>query len=833
MSLLHNFKANKAISTILSSNPASTDTKEAIARLKNIGASAIPKLIDALAETEPHSPIENLLNSMLTNDSLPTYVNGLAYDDKRIISSVMRILGKSENYDANRLFDLFSDPNIPKNVLVQILIAQKKRLNAKTLIGILGQVDKSIHQLIFRVLNEIADETIVPDLMRYSKSKEPAIRTYIAITLGKFSQPEVRDTLLTMLADPHKKVRQSALESIGKMQIPVNSKPICNLLKDPDLTVQSKAIDTLINLNDDNLVKYLIDILQDDSEYVRRAAVEVLNEVGNVNAIKDLLNALRDKDWWIKVRAADALGSIGGPKVVEAVLQLIKDEDEFLRRTAVEILNSVNDDRAFKHLVTALEDEDWWVRERAADALASMNDKRAVEPLLLLLDRKEESTQVAIKALTQLKDTRAIKPLINKLQQCDDSVKHDIMHALAELTDKSHAEDVEDAITKVMSTPNHDMQTAAEKAIQTMRANIGSTATSQNSYSEQTSYTHSGGNPEASIPSSQNPDLSETVANINPSIPSVPASSTASSTASTPSSTSVPSMPATTHHAMRSVIDPNELLSGQILDERYKIIRKIGKGAFGVVVLVEDQMVNEEIVLKFLNPQMASDDTVIQRFIHELRYARKITHENVIRLYDFITFGKSYAISMEYFDSHSFSFELKSTKTLDKKHGLQIFIDICSAVSAAHSVDVVHRDIKPANILINDDKIVKVVDFGLAAAASSADSRITKSGILVGTPTYMAPEQVRGRTIDRRTDIYSLGILMYEAFTGKPPYKGEDHMATLFLHVEGKPIAAMEKDSSIAPQLNNIIMKAMHVDPLKRYQTIDELKHDLQTVEIN
>ncbi len=806
MSLLHGYKTNKAISTILSSSSASLQTKEAVARLKNIGAPAIPKLIQALAETDPHSPIENILVSMLTNSSLPAYIEGLADDNKRIISSVMRILGTTDTYDANRLFDLFSDPNIPKNVLVQILIAQKKRLNAKTLIGILGQVDKSIHQLIFKVLNEIANEKIVPDLIRYSNSKDSTIRTYVAITLGKFSMPEVRDTLLRMISDPNKKVRQSALDSIAKMEIPVNSRPICNLLKDPDLTVQSKAIDTLIKLDDGNIVKYLIDILQDDSEYVRRAAVEVLNEVGNVSAIKDLLNALRDKDWWIKVRAADALGSIGGPKVVEAVLQLIKDKDEFLRRTAVEILNSVNDDRAFKYLVEALEDEDWWVRERAADALASMNDKRAVEPLLKLLNHKGESTQVAIKALTQLKDTRAIKPLISKLQQCDDSMKHDILHALAELTDKSHAEEVEDALTQVMQHHDQDVKAAATKAMQTMQANVGAQPPSAGQQSIA----------DNSIPNTEMLDVAATAVNINPSIPTEP---------------STPSL-STSSSPMRSVIDPNELLPGQMLDERYRIIRKIGKGAFGVVVLVEDQMVSENIVLKFLNPQMASDETVIQRFIHELRYARRITHENVIRLYDFITFGKSYAISMEYFDSHSFSFELKSTKSLDKKHGVQIFCDICNGVNAAHKVDVVHRDLKPANILVDDSKLVKVVDFGLAAAASTADSRITKSGILVGTPTYMAPEQVRGRAIDSRTDIYSLGILMYEAFTGKPPYKGEDHMATLFLHVEGKPVPAIEKDTSIPQPLNDIIMRAMHVDPLKRYQTIDELKQELQSVVI-
>ena len=825
MSLLNSFKANKAISTVLSTDPNSTESKEAVARLKKIGPSVIPKLIESLPEAPAHSMIEHLLVSMLSNSTLPDYVDGLADDDKRIISSVMRILGTTTTYDPNRLFDLFSDPNIPKNVLVQILIAQKKRLSAKTLIGILGEVDKSIHQLIFKVLNEIADETIVPDLIRYSNSKDQAIKSYVAITLGKFSLPESRDTLLKLIADPSKKVRQHALASIANMQIPVNCRPVCEALKDPDLTVQNKAVDALVKLNDKHTVKYLIDILQDESEYVRRAAVEVLNEVGNADAIKDLLNALRDKDWWIKVRAADALGSIGGPRVVEAVLELIKDDDEFLRRTAVEILNSVSDDRAFKYLVEALEDEDWWVRERAADALANMNDKRAVEPLLKLLAHQSDSTQVAIKALTQLKDSRAIKPLISKLQDCDDSVKHDILHALAALTDQQHVAEVEDAITQVMQSPDANMQAAAQKAIQAMQENMGTASAPATGSSQEPSHASPISN---SIPNNQNSEMAETVVNLQSSVPSTPS-------IAAPAETSIPSTPSmaessTAGSAMRSVIDPNELLPGQMLDDRYRIIRKIGKGAFGVVVLVEDQMVSENIVLKFLNPQMASDETVIQRFVHELRYARRITHENVIRLYDFITFGKSYAISMEYFDSHSFSFELKSTKTLDKLHGIKIFIDICSGVNAAHKVDVVHRDLKPANILVNDDKVVKVVDFGLAAAASQADSRITKSGILVGTPTYMAPEQVRGRTIDSRTDIYSLGILMYEAFTGKPPFKGEDHMATLFLHVEGKPVPAMEKDPSMSQHLNDIIMKAMHVDPLKRYQTINELKQELQTV---
>jgi serine/threonine-protein kinase len=140
----------------------------------------------------------------------------------------------------------------------------------------------------------------------------------------------------------------------------------------------------------------------------------------------------------------------------------------------------------------------------------------------------------------------------------------------------------------------------------------------------------------------------------------------------------------------------------------------------------------------------------------------------------------------------------------------------------------VHRDLKPGNILINKNGKVKIVDFGLAAAASKAGSRLTKTGILVGTPTYMAPEQVRGKTIDSRTDIYALGTIMYEMFTGSPPYSGEDSVSIMFQHVEGNPTLPRELNDEIPVDLEKIILKAMAVNPDNRYQTFQELKTALE-----
>jgi serine/threonine-protein kinase len=730
---------------------------------------------------------------MLNEKSLPKYVSGLTDEDKNVVIGTMRAMAKSKQYDPNRLFSLFEDEHIPNQALVQILLAQKESIKIKYLLEFLDKAEKDIRQPVFKILDDIANEKMVPELVPYATHADPAMRLHIARALSNCSNSTVaRDTLLRMMNDANKNIRLTALQGVSSMKVPVPSVQIVPLLKDADLTVQAQAINALIKINDPEVVKYLIEILQDDSEYIRRAAVEVLNEIGDQRAVKNLLNAIRDKDWWVKVRAADALGTIGGPRVVEAVLALINEKDEFLRRTAVEILNSVKDERAVAKLIEALKDDDWWVRERAADALANMGDSKAVPALIEMLQTQPESAAVAIKALAQLEDSAAIEPIVEALKNQDMKVKKEAMHALKGLTDEAHLGQVQEALNETMIGGNPNMMDLANETMATVMARLDPDAAPINITSE----------------------------------PSQP-------TMATPGGTQPVQSGEQAASASQPMIDAASLQPGEVIDNRYKVIRHVGKGAFGVVLLVQDIMVNEQIILKFLNAHMASDESVIHRFVHELRLTRKITDEHVIRIYDFITIGKSYAISMEYFESHSLAQEIRAKRTKDFKRNTKIMIDICKGLSVAHQINVVHRDIKPANILVNDENVVKVVDFGLAAAASEggADaSRITKSGILVGTPTYMAPEQVRGRAIDTRTDIYSLGIVMYEMYTGKPPYKDKDHMATLFKHVEGKAKPASEMNPEISEELNRIIMKAIHVDPTQRYQTVTELQRDLEAL---
>ena len=782
MSFLDGYKINKAINTLLDAeSPTAPEAITAAKKLNQIGRHAVPKLIDALLDSTSNQLIEKLLLNLLDNKSLPDYTDGLTEPDRHLLASLSRILAKGTNYDPNHLLKLLDDPEIPKKILLQILIAKKDRLSQRKVIALLETNNLDKRNLVFHLIHAIANQDCVHYLVPFAESSDSTTRIQSIRTLAKFSTETVKNILINALTDNNKIVRQMALEGLSDFKTPVESRYICPLLKDPDITVQTKAIEALVKIKDPNTVVQLIEILNDDSEYIRRAAVEVLNEIADQRAIKDLLNAMRDSDWWVRVRAADALGSIGGPRVVEAIIGLLQDKDEFMRRTAVEILNSVKDERAYFYLIQALDDEDWWVRERAVDALGHMGNKEAIPNLYKTLDSTPDSAHIIIQAIINLGGDQVVPELMQRAQNASGKLRKEMMLAISEFAKKEDFEQntsISEENTKLIQKHLKSTQGQNDDSATILNQKLPSTEKGQKDNS-------------AGIL-----DLSEKDENKGDEV--------------------------------AQIFDAGKFKPGYILADRYRVEKQIGKGAFGVVVLVEDMMVSDSIILKFLNAHMSSDENIIQRFIQELRYARKVTHENIIRIYDFITFGSSYAISMEYFESHSLAYEMKVNKNPDVKRIVKIFADICSGVGYAHSIDIVHRDLKPANILINDDNEVKIVDFGLAAAASSADSRLTKTGILVGTPTYMAPEQVRARAIDQRTDIYSLGILLYEIFVGKAPYKGEDHLATLFLHVEGKAVPAHIANPKITKAISDVIMKAISVLPDNRYQTAEEFSAALE-----
>lgn len=802
MGFFDNIRADTAIGAIVAS-PRGAKTAKAVERLRAIGKAAVPKLIAALPR-DPSGTLGTLLAGLVSNATLPTIVTeGLLSEDAQVTAAVKRVLLAAEQLDPNRLMEVYVAHGGAVPDIADILLARKEAISAKTILRLLQIAHEDHQPTLFKFVGEIANEAMVGPLIGFLKDAEWEGRFHIAPTLARFPSEATRDALLRLLGDPHKMVRQAALDGVVSLGMPVPSGPVCALLRDPDLVVQAKAIETAIKLNDPGSVRYLLEILQDESEHVRRGAVEVLNAVGDANAIKDLLLALKDKDWWVRVRAADALGAIGGPKVIDAVLHLLGEEDEFLRRTAVEILNTTKDERAFEYLVKALGDADWWVRERAVDALASLGDKRAVPHLVGLLAEDTPATPAAIRALAQIADPAAVEPILAKLASADDVIQREAIDALGTLAAPQQMEAVLKGLRELdaRSTEARDLaqRIASELAAKSPQRGPRRTAAAPDR-----------------VPAAH----AETMYARPPS--KEPAA--AQGGKESPAPAAAAGAPVRVND---EVIEFGTIQPGLLVGGRYRVVKELGRGGFGTVFKVEDKMVQEEIALKFINPQLVQDENIIARFIHEVRYARKITHQNVIRIHDFLTFGRLHAISMEYFASHPLARRILRGLHQNQALGLKFVRAIARGVYVAHQADIVHRDLKPANILVNDEDVLKIVDFGLAAACSHADSRLTKTGHMIGTPAYMSPEHARGGNIDIRTDIYSLGVIMYEIFTGTVPYSGDHAVAVVFQHLEGKKEPPRSRNPAIEPQLEAIILKAMALDPDDRYQNLKDLLADL------
>jgi serine/threonine-protein kinase len=667
---------------------------------------------------------------------------------------------------------------------------------------------------LFKIIEDTVRPEMVADLVSRLGGRDPVIKVHLIHLVTKFDRPEVNQALEMQLRDPNKMVRSAALSALATRGDAVNIASVARLLQDPDIDVQNKAVDMIIQLNHPDTVKYLTDALKDESEYARRSAVEVLNELGSKDSVKELFNVLKDDDWWVRSRAGDALAEIGGPKVVSSVVQLIQDEDEEIRRTAIEILNATKDESAVEHLIQATHDSDWWVRERAVDALSKIGSAKALPRLEEMLGENPKTDAVIVRALAKIGSEKHITRIVPLLNSPERDVQLEAIKALSHLADDSHAEKIRGVLQKIKQADEQTIINSADKALKELDARFSATVLAENERAKKI-----GEHTKTMLLDDE--DLSKLLdeqakarSEVAP-IEGLPDAATVAPAANAPMG-----------------LDISTLNPGDIIEGRYKYMEKIGKGAFGTVLLMHDEIVDEQLILKFLNPNVSSDEEMMKRFVHELRYSRKITHRNIIRIYDFLNLQGSYAISMEYFPSHTLSGEIPNAKPMDMKKALKYSKDMATGMAVAHLAGVIHRDLKPANVLVNEDGLLKIVDFGVAAAASSGDTQLTKTGYVIGSPKYMAPEQILGKKVDETADIYSIGVIMYEMSTGVPPYSRGDHMSVMYQHVQGKAKQSQEINPEIPDDYAAIIAKAMSVDKTKRYQSMDELTEALDQIKL-
>ncbi len=272
-----------------------------------------------------------------------------------------------------------------------------------------------------------------------------------------------------------------------------------------------------------------------------------------------------------------------------------------------------------------------------------------------------------------------------------------------------------------------------------------------------------------------------------------------------------------------------QLSQGTVFANRYMVIEELGQGGMGKVYRVKDQKINEEVALKLIRPEIAMDKKTIERFSNELKIARKITHKNVCRMYDINEEKDTHYITMEYVPGEDLKSFIRRSGQLGISATIKIVIQICEGLAEAHHLGIVHRDLKPQNIIINEEGNASILDFGIAR--SLKDSGLTQTGSIMGTPHYMSPEQIEDGSVDQRSDIYSLGIILYEMLTGDLPFKGDTAISIGIKKKTEVPKDPRILNPQILESLSLLILKCMDRDRKSRYQTIESVSEDLKTIQ--
>ncbi len=272
-----------------------------------------------------------------------------------------------------------------------------------------------------------------------------------------------------------------------------------------------------------------------------------------------------------------------------------------------------------------------------------------------------------------------------------------------------------------------------------------------------------------------------------------------------------------------------ELTTGSTFAGRYQVVEEMGRGGMGRVYKVIDTKLEEELALKIIHPEIAVDERITKRFGNELKVARKISHKNVCRMYHLEEDEGIHYLTMEFIRGESLKDMIGMMGQLSPGQALSVVKQVCEGLAEAHKLGVVHRDLKPSNIMIDREGNARIMDFGIARSLKAKG--ITRTGTMIGTPEYMSPEQVEGLETDQRSDLYSLGVILYEMVTGRIPFDGETPFSIALKHKSEKPQDPREINPQIPENISRMIMKCLEKDREKRYQTAEELLSELSKIE--
>ena len=768
-----------------------------VAKLQANAKDSLDKLLETIPDTrKPHSDVLKAICEQYLKTDSDRFLDKLDNDSTQVRSATVNLLGTSQQISPAKLFKKLQNDPDARAEIIEILSFQQENLPPELFVKSALKLDREDAVRLLEIARKNAERTDMSALaIDVDAIDNPDIKIQLMRFLGAVDQPAAADVICQFVADESRIVKMEALKNLKKMRSGCNLTPLVRQI--PQMTGDNleTALGILRQKTTQANVSALAGLITNKNEIIRQSATQIVLDKINAENLAEFLIALDDAEWWGKEEAVKCLLKKGDEHLAQAASRLTGHSNEFVRNIAEQLSAGYSTDSGdLTEISKSLFHADWQVRERAIEKIGQSGDKAALAQLSKVLDMHPESTLSVLKAVSALGYSKGLEIALKCLQKKEAAIQREALLTMGAIVSSRHADQVRNGIIKSVPKLQATVRDTALEVINDITAKFNL--------------------PKLNV---EDEGMFETrLIKIDENQSHAPAASTSNSVES-------------------EKIDKTEVVSFQQIEElksgdywmdRYRIKQEIGRGAMGRVMLVDDEMVGETLILKFMHPELTADANSRERFLRELKYARKISHRNVIRIHDFLMKDNIAAISMEYFESSGLDSLIKGRK-LNLEDSLEILYQVSDGMYAAHQQNVIHRDLKPSNILVNDEGLAKVVDFGIASASSEKEATLTKTGMIIGTPAYLSPERAKGFEADHRSDIYALGIIAYAMFHGSLPYKGEP-ISLLFQHIEGKatPLHRLDKDIPIGVSM--LVEKMMAVDIDQRFQTMQDVRDTIK-----
>lgn len=761
-------------------------------KLRESSGESLQLLIEAIPKTNGlhRSKLTEICLAHVGGATEDLFFNSLSSDASDIRSTAASILSQSSQINPMRLIKKLHEPDAPSSDIFSILQFQTAGIKPEQIISNALKLEKGDAEQLIKLAHK---SKLALDLnvlhLEPASIASPSVRIALLRYFAGVEQPRVAQMIARFLDDENKTVVIEALKALKGLKVKFDVSLLLPSVASMSDVARDLALEIIHARASPYIVPKLAPLTCVKSDETREIFVDLLLRHVTQDGLEGFLATLDVQEWWGKEQALKALHKQGTDKLFTAATGLTEHKIDFIRDQAQHLAARASGPSNVKQLWANALHENWQVRENAIEAIGKSGRRESLAILKKVIEERPESATAVLKALVDLEYTKGLEIAFSCLRMPEALVQREALESVGQLTTERHAQNVRDKLMQMVPLLQATVRDTAGEVVTDLTSKFGLKELDV----DRESY-------------------------FDTRLIKIDATGTSQSV--------LPGQHPTGEMAVRNIED---LKKGDVWMGRYIIDREIGRGAMGRVMLATDEMVGEPLILKFMHPELTAEEASTERFMREVRYSRKVSHPNVIRVHDMLSSEGLSAISMEYFESRGIDEHLKERKAFGIDEGLTILLQVAKGMAAAHNQEVIHRDLKPSNILMDDKGLVKIVDFGIASATSQIDSTLTQQGSIIGTPAYLSPERARGFEADHRADIYALGVIAYCMFTGKLPYVGEP-MSLLFQHIEGKAKPMHEMRKGLSPRISLLVQKLMAVELEDRLQTMGDVVEAIKDV---